>query len=74
MFQLDHFSIFCSPNEPILNILIDHHTIVRVIECLYVCMYVVGNESVPIQLAQCRFPGLAIFSTKQQQQRPFNGL
>jgi len=24
----------------------------------------VGNESVPIQLAQCRFPGLAIFTLK----------
>jgi len=24
----------------------------------------VGNESVPIQLAQCRFPGLAISSAK----------
>jgi len=26
MFQLDHFSIFYSPNELILNVLIDHHT------------------------------------------------
>jgi len=24
----------------------------------------IGNESVPIQLAQCRFPGLAISSAK----------
>jgi len=25
---------------------------------------VMGNESVPIQLAQCRFPGLAIYNAK----------
>ena len=25
---------------------------------------IIGNESVPIQLAQCRFPGLAIFNAK----------
>jgi len=24
----------------------------------------IGNKSVPIQLAQCRFPGLAIFNAK----------
>jgi len=24
----------------------------------------IGNESAPIQLAQCRFPGLAIFNAK----------
>jgi len=26
----------------------------------------IGNESVPIQLAQCRFPGLAISSAKTE--------
>jgi len=26
--------------------------------------HIIGNESVPIQLAQCRFPGLAISSAK----------
>jgi len=28
------------------------------------CNAPIGNESVPIQLAQCRFPGLAIFIAK----------
>ena len=27
-------------------------------------LFPLGNESVPIQLAQCRFPGLAIFNAK----------
>jgi len=27
-------------------------------------LYFIGNESVPIQLAQCRFPGLAISNAK----------
>jgi len=31
-----------------------------------VCSSVIGNESAPIQLAQCRFPGLAISNAKIQ--------
>jgi len=31
---------------------------------LPVCVFRVGNESVPIQLAQCRYPGLAISNAK----------
>jgi len=30
----------------------------------YLLTYLIGNESVPIQLAQCWFPGLAICNAK----------
>jgi len=46
-------------------------TITTVRSCVNVTMsvqkvveHLTGNESVPILLAQCRFPGLAIFSAK----------